>query len=354
MENSNKKGIGAFQIAFILVGTIVGAGFASGREIWTYFGAFGKNGYAGLVIFAFGYLVITFASSLISTKISTSDFEKIITPSGCKTLEKAVAGYMSFVLWGVMITMTSAGGSVLASQFGFNKFVGGLIVVVCVLVTIFGDFQRVSKAFTFVMPIMIIAMIITCITCLTTDFVDPGYNDVPLHSVLTPTWYISGIVYVCFTIGGTICMAAKCTMEAKNNKAVYTGIGIAAFLVLLFAVLMTIIENFYPSFSEAMDMPMLGYASLCSPIIELMYSVVMLFCIYASATSNFYNATTKIKESKYRKLIITALALLAYSIGLVGFKNIVNYLFSVVGIVGIFVLTIFFIHLVQELKNENN
>ncbi len=31
-----------FHVALMYVGTIMGAGFASGREIWQFFGVFGK------------------------------------------------------------------------------------------------------------------------------------------------------------------------------------------------------------------------------------------------------------------------------------------------------------------------
>ena len=32
------------NVAMVLTGTFIGAGFASGREIWQYFGIFGKFG----------------------------------------------------------------------------------------------------------------------------------------------------------------------------------------------------------------------------------------------------------------------------------------------------------------------
>ena len=35
------KKFGIFTLAFTYIGTIIGAGFASGREIWQFFGAFG-------------------------------------------------------------------------------------------------------------------------------------------------------------------------------------------------------------------------------------------------------------------------------------------------------------------------
>ena len=44
---TNNK-LGFLSIAFMYVGAIMGAGFASGREIWQFFGVFGKSGYLGI------------------------------------------------------------------------------------------------------------------------------------------------------------------------------------------------------------------------------------------------------------------------------------------------------------------
>ena len=47
----NKK-LNALNVAGLYVGAIIGAGFASGREIWQFFGLFGEKGIYGVVIFA--------------------------------------------------------------------------------------------------------------------------------------------------------------------------------------------------------------------------------------------------------------------------------------------------------------
>ena len=47
MQNTKMS---AFSIAMALVGTLIGAGYASGQELMQFFGAFGAKGIIGIVI----------------------------------------------------------------------------------------------------------------------------------------------------------------------------------------------------------------------------------------------------------------------------------------------------------------
>lgn len=39
-----------FKICFVIIGTIIGAGFASGKEIYTFFSIYGINGLWGILL----------------------------------------------------------------------------------------------------------------------------------------------------------------------------------------------------------------------------------------------------------------------------------------------------------------
>ena len=46
-EKSGKVGLNFFNVALMFVGAIMGAGFASGRELWQFMGLFGTKGQIG-------------------------------------------------------------------------------------------------------------------------------------------------------------------------------------------------------------------------------------------------------------------------------------------------------------------
>ena len=71
MEENRK--IGSFAIAMIYVGSIIGAGFASGREIWQYFGVFGKMGIIGLLLAGCLFIIFGIMLVYIGRKINSND-----------------------------------------------------------------------------------------------------------------------------------------------------------------------------------------------------------------------------------------------------------------------------------------
>ena len=39
-----------FKIVFVIIGTLIGAGFASGQEIYVFFSSYGIEGFIGIII----------------------------------------------------------------------------------------------------------------------------------------------------------------------------------------------------------------------------------------------------------------------------------------------------------------
>ena len=330
--------ISTIQTILMLVGTVVGAGFASGREIWVYFGTFEKMGYVGLFAFCVGYVLVCLTGLKLSHKIGQKEFENVIVPEGHEGLAKFVKYYMVVVLWAVMICMTAAAGSVAGQQFGAPKFIGGIIVVVLVLFTIYGDFERVSKAFRFVMPFLMAIIIFSCIAIIVCDLPETGYTTEVKHATMTPTWWLSAFLYFCFNVTGSLSVSIILGHRADDIKPVKRGIVVAgAFCFVLGSLMITACLR-DPSFAEAMDMPLMALAGLISKPLNIAFVIVMIIAIYSAATSNFYAYTTWLTEGPNKKKIVTVSAVVAYAIGQAGFKNIVNYMFSIFGIVGIAIL----------------
>ncbi len=340
--------VGAFKIAFMLVGSMVGAGFASGREIWVYFGSFGNKGYLGLVILFLLYLLSTFLSTELAYKLRSGRYEDVITPKGHEKLSHFIKYFFLGCVWVVIMSMSAAGGSVASEMFGIHKSIGGLVVVVLVLATVLGNFHRVSNVIGYIMPVLMATLIFSCIYLQLSDIPDPGYTTVPQHGSLTPTWYISAFVYMCFSLTGILSITVSCAVESKDKKSMYGGIIMAASFITLLAGLMIKVVTIYPSFTEALSLPIPGYTSLVSPVLYRVFTVALMCSIYAAATTGYYSFTTALKQDKYKKYKVIGFALLGYFLGLMGFKNVVNYVFSIKGIVSVIIWILLIRHYVCE------
>ena len=83
-----------FNIAALYVGTIMGAGFASGREGWQFFGVFGNAGYLGLCLTGILFILMGMMVSYIARSLETDDMGKIIIMSDDPRISSGVGYFL--------------------------------------------------------------------------------------------------------------------------------------------------------------------------------------------------------------------------------------------------------------------
>jgi uncharacterized membrane protein YkvI/glyoxylase-like metal-dependent hydrolase (beta-lactamase superfamily II) len=347
--------LGILNIAFIYVASIMGAGFASGREIWQFFGVFGNNGYIGVGFVGILFVLIGIMTSKIARKLHTNSMGKVIVPSGNKFLVSFVGYFMALMLFTVLVTMSAAGGALINQQFGGSKILGGFIIIFFVIITVIGGFNRVSQVFRYIMPILVLVVLATSVIII---FSDLQINPVEIAiepSPLAHNWYIAALLYISYNVLAIIPIVSTASIYAKSEKHAIIGVTLGGLFLGFLAFVLISAMLTEPYFSQAMDLPMLGYSNYLPRTISVIYTLVLIFAIYASATSNYYGFTTILKDGSRKKLLIIIIGMAGFIFGLVGFKNVVAYMFPVEGFLGfgiILFLVINFIK-VQKMKNDN-
>ena len=344
--------LSALNISVMYIGAIMGAGFASGRETWQFFGVFGKWGIAGAVVFAVLFMAIGHIIRYNAKVLQTNNMGKIIVPGGNHKMEVFVETFMAIILATVMIIMSAAGGALLHQQFGFDYYVGGLLIVFLTVITVLGDFERVSKVFRYIMPVLCVAMVATCLIVLFSGIeeVEPGAVIKP--SPAAPNWPVASILYVCYNVMALVSIVATSTINAKDDKTAVRGATMGAIFlgILAMLILLTILVD--PGFSQEVDMPILGYANKVSRLMSNIYTIILFCAIYSASTSNYYGFTTRIKDGPMKKWIIIVTAIAGFVLGLFGFKNFVSYVSPIMGYVGILVVVILVCNFFSLRKKE--
>lgn len=352
MESDHKLGI--LSVAFMYVGTIMGAGFASGREIWQFFCVFGNKGYIGIFAIGVMFMVIGVMTSKIARTLGTNDMGRVIVPGNNKKIVEFVGYFMALMLFTVLITMSSAGGALFYQQFGQSRALGGVVIISLVIITVIGGFERVSKVFRCIMPILVVVVVSVCLMAMFMDLPQSEIQAEVTRSPLTPNWFVSAMQYLSYNVLALVPIVATASINAKSNKHALLGAALGAvFLGLLAYVLGTAMFTDM-GFSQAMDMPMLGYSAKISNGVNLIYTCVLLFAIYASATSNYYGFTTKMKFIRHRKLKIIIIAWVGFLCGLIGFTNVISFMFPIEGFMGFAIIAMVIINFFKVIRDEKN
>ncbi|KSU62312.1 hypothetical protein AS034_09300 [[Bacillus] enclensis] len=150
-----KRISGAFQIAAVYVGTVIGAGFATGREIVEFFTRFGFIGF--IAILFSGYLFITMGTRIMlkSHDMQAKSFEQFNEYLFGKWFSKFMNIMMMVMLIGVSAVMLSGAGAVFKEQLLMPKQFGVLLTIVLGFLTMMIGMKGLFAVNTFVVPLMI-------------------------------------------------------------------------------------------------------------------------------------------------------------------------------------------------------
>jgi uncharacterized membrane protein YkvI len=234
--------------------------------------------------------------------------------------------------------MTAAGGALLHQLFGLPRIVGGILVTVLVILTVLGEFERISKVFRYIMPVLFVSVIAVSVMVIICPLEPTTLKQDIQPSPMAPNWVLASLLYISVNMLGMIAVVAKSAVNSKNGRHAIVGAGMGGvFLGFLSFVLLAAMRKdmFY---TQALYMPMLGFAGRLSPVFTVIYGAVLFCSIYSAATSNFYAFTTKIKPGPYKKILVIVFAFLGFLMGLIGFKNVIAFLFPVIGFLGFIVI----------------
>lgn len=333
-----KHNISALNVAFLYVGTLMGAGFASGREIWQFFSVFGNNSYGAVLVVTVFFIVFGLMTVKISNTLNTTDIGKVIMPFENKYLEDFFGYVTAGILFTAYIVMAAAGGALFQEQFGFHKVVGGVILMLMVIATTLGGFERISKNFKYIIPILLVIVFFVCLNIIFRDLTPSAIEPEIIISPMAPSWYTAAVVYISYNMLGGVPILSNSTYRAKTYKTALIGAIIGGLLLGLSALIMNLAMLTDLGLSSVSVLPILALSDKMSPVIVWVYAILLLFAVYSSATSNFYGFTTKIKDSSKKKMIIIAAAAIGFLLSLIGFTNIIAFVFPLEGYFGIIFL----------------
>jgi len=346
-----KAELGVFGVAFMFIGTILGAGYASGREVWQFFGVFGKTGFIGIGIVTVMFMAVGLMSGSVARMLNTNDLGKIIVPGENRFLKSFAGNFMAALLFIMIVTMSAAGGALSYQQFGQSRALGGAVVVILVIITVIGEFERVSGTFRFVLPVLMAIVIFTSAAAILKSGGVMNTGGVFKPSPLAANWPLAAAIFLSYNTIGIIPIMSTASTHAKSKTHAYYGAALGGLSLGIIAVLQLYTMLTDMSLSAGFDMPMLGFAQSLSPAINFIFVFGLFFAIFSSATGNFYGFTARVIKAPYRKLKIIVSSWIGFALGLVGFTRIVAYLFPVEGFIGfaiIFMLTVNYIKLTRE------
>lgn len=313
----------------LIIGTTIGAGYASGRELWQFFGE-----ESGLAIFLFGFIfsICCFVIMKISFEKKTVHFHPVLQALVGKRLSYFYDIVIIVYLFTTTVVMLAGGGATLQA-FHFPYQLGiGLFCLSLVLLFIW-DLKGIVSINVFIIPLLILGLLAVLFMFLTKN----GGIAIDIHSQKNwPAAFtftslnILPLVAVLSAIGSSMKHIGEAYIASIGSGLV---LGIISFIyneallkiaheMLLYEIPLFAILKHYPS------------------ITFIFMSILLWMAIYTTAASGVLGIITRFQNSIKLPLWLLALCTLVSMIPFTtfGFGTLVAILYPLYGIVNLYLL----------------
>lgn len=325
-----------FKIAFVIIGTIIGAGFASGQEIYTFFNKYGFNGFIGIFIsiILMSYIIYkTFKIVLESNINNYEEFVKTIMPQKLKNnkiLRLTINNIINIFLLICFNIMAAGFATYFAQELNISKWFGAIIIAFLSFITLSKNIDGVIKINTYLIPIIILLI----------GFL--GINKIEFVSIVSNNynnslyWILSSILYASYNSITLIpiLISLKDKINAKKQALIIStcvGIIMLTLSIIIFLLMNTFINEIYK-----IEMPTVYIASTLGKGFQYIYGIVILIAIFTTAIGSSYGFLNNVTDKKKSYMICAGtISLASILIGQIGFSSLINFLYPIFGYLGI-------------------
>lgn len=332
-----RKSLLIFQLATIFVGSIVGAGLSSGRELNQFFSVYGHKGFIGLLICAISYILVGRMIIQISIKYEVNSYNEFIS----LVCPRAIAAFTNIVLTLFLISSTSiilAGSSAVVHQyFGIPKWIGLAVMVVFSVFFLLKNTKGLFEVNSVIVPILIVVMSAIFIGYVMNNSGQLDLNYIMHLPVTKKKWMGSSIIYTGFNIISIVGIIVPLANELKEPKILTKGIIWGTIILTIMSGYITFLMMVNPTYPMQYEIPILAIATKIGSGLQIALLVVIWLEMFSSQISNIYSLT-RCLESKFRisyKKGIFICLVTAAPFSMIGFSKLVDFLYPLYGVLSL-------------------
>lgn len=328
----------ALSISFVYIGLVIGAGFASGREIFEYFNLPSQQDFTGIILASLCFGILSYIIMSLSKSMKTKTFDSFLEEAAPKSFPLVKAFMYAFMFCGFFVMLAASGTlfqDTLSMPFGFGVV---LLALFCFSVFAF-DLKGIVVINSVLVPLMIAGMTALCISSILTGI--PTFSTVAElrnNSVISALCYVS---YNTITAGAVLVpLSAQHSKKTIITSVLFSG----AVLGLLIFIVWLALNTYYNTILDA-EMPLLTLAAIHGKTIKLLYASVLFMALCTTAISHGFGVLSKFRFQQTSDRIIAAalFCLVAMPFAKLGFSTLISRLYSIFGYIGL-LWTVFIVY----------
>ena len=335
--------IEVISITLVIIGALIGAGFASGQEIFSFFYIYGKNGIYGILIMSILIGIFIYKSLKIIYQKQVYNYNDFLNLFIKNTKIRNVILWIVNVLLLVSFYIMVAGfGAYFEQEIGINRIIGSIVLNLLCVIVFFSNIKGVLKASNLIVPFLIFFIffigIKNIVQIRTIDFHQMKNN-----------WILSMIIYNSYNfilLMPVLISLKKQITKEKNIKKV--SILVTIIILILSISIFFLLLNANIKEIENQEMPIVYIISNYFNKYKKIYAFIVLASIFTTAISVGIGFLQNIsKNSNSYPQFVLFMCITSLLMSNIGFSKLLNFIYPVFGYIGILqIVIIFFINLI--------
>lgn len=321
----------ALTIAFTYVGTVVGAGFASGQEILQFFTAYGKTAVWTILIASFLFVWLGVKSMLIARRIGAVSFEDLNVYLFGTAAGRFISACMFVFLLAVSTVMFAGAGSVLHEYLNVHFGTGLLVTALLVYAVILRGLAGIKTVNAVIVPLMLAFLAGVLLFSLKSPAAGAFLH---IHAD-SPVWrvWLSPFIYSAFNLTLAQAVLVPLGASAPDERSIRAGglVG-GVFIAAMLLAGHIALSSRMPGITQY-EIPMGHIVQPLGHWVGAVFVVLIFSEIFTTLIGNLYGMTLQLHaRTRFSpKAISAVLLLVCVAVGQIGFKALLSTLYPLIG-----------------------
>ena len=321
------------------IGSIIGAGFASGQEIMQFFALHGRSGLFGAVVATILFSYLGMLVMFLAINMQSGSYKKLLD-----FLLGAKAGALLdilnlLMLLGGLSVMLAGSAAVFGEHFGLPARLGVWLVAALTALVIMGGVQGVLQANMCLVPIKFLAVVVISLAALLGSGHEGMSAQPQVSGGVAGHWLIAAFLYVSYNMVVPVAVLSSLGQVVPLRVGLAGGmcggllLGLAIFLV-------AAAQGAYLPEAASYQIPLLYMAGHVGHSCRWVLGFLIWLAILTTAIANAHGFASRLAPAggrRYRLIGVSA-CLLALPLSSFSFDGLVRFLYPLFGYAGLALL----------------
>lgn len=324
------------KVVFVIIGTMIGAGFASGQEVYLFFFSYGIEGILGLIISGLIIGFVIYKTFQILDKYGTETYKEfldILIPKVGK-IKPIINTVINLFILITFFIMIAGFGAYFEQELGINSLIGSTALAIVTFVIFMTSVKGVVKVNELLVPILIGFLLVIGMI----NLKEIHWLELENYIVRTneSSFILSAVLYSSYNSILLIPVLLTLKNYIQNKKQILKIASISTSIIILLSIVVFLLLIRVDVEISRLEMPAVYVVTNMFRILKYIYGFIILGSIFTTAISlgtSFLQNTTKNKKRYIQMGAIMCIT--SVLVSNIGFSNLVSLLYPIFGYLGL-------------------